>query len=188
MPRRNSEARRQQIAEALMVVMAEQGYARATVARIARQAGLAPGLVHYHFADKAEILAEMVDLLGARLAARIAAADAEPWAAVDAWVDGMLDPATGDLAAAGAWASVGGEALHQPAVRARYADWLSRLRDDLSARLAAAGVADAPDRATGAVTWVEGFLHVGLSAPGFVAPGSAAPVLKAWLRSGGPHG
>lgn len=174
-----------------MVVMSEGGYARATVARIARQAGLAPGLVHYHFPDKAAILAEMVDLLGARLAARVSARvsaeSRDPWAAVDAWVDGLLDPAAGDPVAVAAWASVGGEALHQPAVRALYAGWLGRLRDDLAGRLGAAGAADATERATGAVAWVEGWIQVGLAAPGFVSPGSAAPALKAWLR-GGAHG
>ena len=36
--------------------MARRGYAEATVARVAAEAGLAPGLVYYHFKSKEDIL------------------------------------------------------------------------------------------------------------------------------------
>jgi len=48
----NTDERRGQIVAALQAVMARAGYAGATIAAIARQAELAPGLVHYHFKDK----------------------------------------------------------------------------------------------------------------------------------------
>ena len=42
----NTEERRQQIVQGLLRVMAERGYERASIAEIARAAGLTPGLVH----------------------------------------------------------------------------------------------------------------------------------------------
>ena len=85
MPRpSNSEARRAQITRALMKVMAKRGYDGASVADIAKAAKLTPGLVHYHFESKQEILLELLASLVARheagLEARLAALD-------DAWVD-----------------------------------------------------------------------------------------------------
>ena len=38
----------------LLAVVATNGYERATIQLIAKQAGLAPGLVHYPFKDKRE--------------------------------------------------------------------------------------------------------------------------------------
>ncbi|MGE8451852.1 MAG: TetR family transcriptional regulator, partial [Pseudomonadales bacterium] len=61
--RSNTDERRGQIVAALQAVMAKAGYAGATVAAIARHAELAPGLVHYHFKDKREILVALVDSL-----------------------------------------------------------------------------------------------------------------------------
>ena len=51
----NTEERRQQIVEGLLRVMAERGYERASIAEIAKAAGLSPGLVHYHFTEKQEL-------------------------------------------------------------------------------------------------------------------------------------
>src|ERR1051325_1811277 len=61
MPRPSNTALRQdQIKDALLSVMAERGFDAATVAHIAQAAGLAPGLVHYHFASKQQILLALV--------------------------------------------------------------------------------------------------------------------------------
>ena len=57
MPRKpNTELRRAQIVDALRQVVAVSGYSGATIQAIAAQSGLAPGLIHYHFDDKLEIL------------------------------------------------------------------------------------------------------------------------------------
>ena len=57
MPRpSNTDERRAQIADALKRVMARKGYDGATVNDIAAEADLTPGLVHYHFRNKLEIL------------------------------------------------------------------------------------------------------------------------------------
>ncbi len=67
MPRQtNTSDRRAQIADALIAVMAKQGYDGASINDVARKAGLAPGLVHYHFKNKLEILVEVVRTINAR--------------------------------------------------------------------------------------------------------------------------
>ncbi len=67
----NTEHRQQQIVEGLLQVMAERGYERASVAAVARAAGLTPGVVHYHFVSKQEILLRLVETLGKRLQSRL---------------------------------------------------------------------------------------------------------------------
>ena len=60
----NADTRRTQIVAAMLPVLAEHGYERATIALIARQAGLAPGLIHYYFPSKREILVSLVRSVG----------------------------------------------------------------------------------------------------------------------------
>ena len=66
----NTELRRQQIVAALLQEMAEAGYERASTKSIAARAGLAPGLLHYHFSSKEEILLELLEGLLADARAR----------------------------------------------------------------------------------------------------------------------
>ena len=54
------EARRAQIIQCAADVIAETGYTRATMAQIARRAGVAKSVISYHFADKSELLRELV--------------------------------------------------------------------------------------------------------------------------------
>ena len=56
------QARRAQIIDAAITTIAEVGYAKASFARIAARAGLSStGLISYHFANRAELMAEVVD-------------------------------------------------------------------------------------------------------------------------------
>ena len=48
----NGSERRAQIVDAFARVLAEHGYAGATIAAVATEAGMAPGLVHHHFRNK----------------------------------------------------------------------------------------------------------------------------------------
>src|ERR1700738_5298729 len=65
--------RRADIANALLQVMAKTGYAKATVAAIARAARVSPALVHHHFADKHQVLVSLVERLAAGAAVRLSA-------------------------------------------------------------------------------------------------------------------
>jgi len=52
--------RRAQIVGCAADVIAEAGYARATMAEIARRAGIAKSVISYHFADKNELMQEII--------------------------------------------------------------------------------------------------------------------------------
>lgn len=75
------EARRAQIVQCAADAIAEVGYARASMAEIARRAGIAKSVISYHFADKNELLQELLrtavatfaQLIEPRLAAEVSA-------------------------------------------------------------------------------------------------------------------
>ena len=52
--------RRAQIVQCAADVIAESGYARATMAEIGKRAGIAKSVISYHFADKSELMQEIV--------------------------------------------------------------------------------------------------------------------------------
>lgn len=75
------EARRAQIVDSAIDVIAEAGYPQASMARIAGHAGISRGLISYHFANKADLLTEVVtkvyldgaQFMGPRIEAEITA-------------------------------------------------------------------------------------------------------------------
>ncbi|OMH36883.1 TetR/AcrR family transcriptional regulator [Tersicoccus sp. Bi-70] len=72
-------ARRAQILACATAALAERGYAGATLADIARRAGVSKGVVSYHFAGKDDLLDQLVadfyGRAGTSIAARVEAAD-----------------------------------------------------------------------------------------------------------------
>lgn len=55
--------RRRQLVEAAIASIHEHGFANATVARIAKRAGVSSGIVHHYFTDKDELLFETMRTL-----------------------------------------------------------------------------------------------------------------------------
>ena len=185
----NTVARRSQIVEALLSAMASHGYAQATVARIAARAGLASGLVHYHFENKRQILAALIDTLTARLDARVHERQASTTAprdrllaVIDAYVARGADA---DVATVAAWVVIGTEAVRDPEVQGLYAaavaSSLARLRALTRAVLRAEGrsAQGASQISTLLLAAIEGAYRVSAAAPGVMRPGSAAPLLRA---------
>lgn len=125
----NTDLRRQQIIDALLRELSVVGYARASTKSIATRAGLAPGLVHYHFRTKEEILLALVDGLIAEadrrfatvLTARVGALEK-----IKAFASSRvgLGP-TADSHQVKAWVNILAEAMGQPKVRNRVSKWLS---------------------------------------------------------------
>lgn len=54
------EARRGQIIQAAIETIAEHGYAQASFARIAKHAGISAGLISYHFANRADLINQVM--------------------------------------------------------------------------------------------------------------------------------
>ncbi|HVG63883.1 MAG TPA: TetR family transcriptional regulator C-terminal domain-containing protein [Hyalangium sp.] len=181
----NTEERRQQIVAGLLQVMAERGYDGASVAAIAKAAGLAPGLVHYHFKDKQEILLTLAEQLAARVHERVASRLArvkgdDARARVDAFLDAFL--ATGadaDPAAVASWVTISVEAIRQPEVRAIYEKVVRTDIEHLEELVGAVtGKRRARAVAAGLFAAIQGYFVLAASVPGLVPPGSAASTVK----------
>jgi len=181
----NTEARRQQIVEGLLRVIAERGYERASIAEIAKAAGLSsPGLVHYHFTGKQEILLTLVEQLAAsvreRVRVRLERAKGGARGQVDAFIEAFL--ATGDDAdpsSVAAWVTISAEAVRQPEVRAAYekvvhAD-LAHLEELVGAVV---GRRKARTVAAGLFAAVQGYFVLSCASPGLIPMGSAANTMK----------
>ncbi|HEX4337674.1 MAG TPA: TetR/AcrR family transcriptional regulator [Polyangiaceae bacterium] len=176
--------RRREILEAFARVLADHGYAGATVARVAAEAGVAPGLVHHHFENKAELLSGLLQDLVARFRQRVrryeggAPRDDTGAGSGDgdrllAYVDGALKlDEHADQSAARCWVGVFAEAVRDPALFAQ----MRRLIDTEIAALVerSAGKFSAQDAGC-VLAFIIGSLVVGAFAPrktaGFAAPG-----------------
>jgi TetR/AcrR family transcriptional repressor of bet genes len=181
----NTEERRQQIVAGLLQVMAERGYEGASVAAIAKAAGLSPGLVHYHFKDKQEILLTLAEQIAARVHERVASRLArvkggDARARVDAFLDAFL--ATGadaDPASVASWVTISAEAIRQPEVRAIYEKVVRTDLEHLEELVGAVtGKRRARAVAAGLFAAIQGYFVLAASVPGLVPSGSAANTVK----------
>jgi TetR/AcrR family transcriptional repressor of bet genes len=181
----NRQERRRQILEAFARVLSNHGYAGATIAAVAREAGVAPGLVHHHFENKAELLSGLLQTLVSRFrerARRYRAAEPDP---LLAYIDGALkldDQA--DLLAARCWVGVFAEAVRNPGLFTQ----VRRLVDsEIAVIQQRAGRRFSAQEAGCLLAFIVGSLVLGAFAPrktaGFAAPGLRR--LVAAMRAGG---
>jgi TetR/AcrR family transcriptional repressor of bet genes len=190
MPRpSNTEERRAQITDGLMKVMARRGYDGASVAEIARAARLTPGLVHYHFKNKKQILLAALRNLVARhdanLEARLATARGDPVEEVAAFIDFHLGlGADADPEALACWILLSGEALREPKIGAEFEKALEATTTRL-AKLIRRGIeqqvfrCDSVDGAAGAlVAAIQGYFILAATARRLIPKGSAAMSTK----------
>lgn len=77
-PRQPTEARRQQIADAALKVIAQQGLGRFTTQAIAAEVGITDGTLFRHFASKEEIVLAALDRVEERLFEGFPPPDADP--------------------------------------------------------------------------------------------------------------
>lgn len=112
------EVRRAQLIEATIEVIATRGYARATLAEVARLAGLAHGLVNFHFKTKDLLLSETLAYLWEEYrqnwGAALAAAGKDPAHQLNALIHADFAPAICTPARQGAWAAFWAEAQCRP--------------------------------------------------------------------------
>jgi len=169
--------------------MAREGYERATVAAVAREAALTPGLLHYHFATKREILIALIERLAAgleeRLTRRLALAGDDAPARLFACIDAhVAQGRDADPRAVAAWIVVAAEAVRDSEVRALYTDAivasLGRLRAMVLECLRAQGrvTRNAGKIAAALLSAIEGAYLLGTAAPGTLPEGFAAPTIR----------
>jgi TetR/AcrR family transcriptional repressor of bet genes len=184
----NTDERRAQITRALTSVMAKRGYDGASVADVAKAAKLTPGLVHYHFKNKEEILlaalAALVERHDTRLGARLAEAG-DPGAEVAGFIDFHLGlGADADPEALACWVLISGEALRNAKVRTRYQQALHGMVDRLAAIIARgvdAGAFSCPSPAVAAsalMATIQGYFVLAAAAREVIPRGSAAAATK----------
>ena len=182
--RPNTEERRAQIVHGLLLAIAEHGYAKATIQVIAKKAGIAPGLVHYHFTTKAEILIELVKTLAEKFRARYdswSASAVSPEEYLFAYVNARLAKGEGENpAVVGAWVVIGSEAVRMPEVRAIYQEAigaeLALLKQLLAAYLTSNGKSlnSVDHLAASIIALMEGAFQLAVGAPEVMPSGYAA--------------
>jgi len=183
----NTEERRAQIVDGLMTAMAEHGYDGASVPDIARAAGLSPGLVHYHFENKQEILLVLVEQLAAGLRERFerrARGAGSPRARLYAFLDAHVAlGADANPRAVACWVTIGAEAVRQKEVQAAYRQATRRALEQLE-QLIAEVLADERRSAAGSKEMAAALMATiygcyQLATAGHAAPrGFAAPALR----------
>lgn len=185
----NTVERRAQIAHGLIKVMARRGYDGASIADVAAAAKLTPGLVHYHFKDKREILlaalAELAAAHDARLDRALAQAGGDPAKEVDAFLDAHLGlGAEADPQALAVWVLLGGEALRDPKVRAGYEQTLASSQRRLAEAIArgvarkAFRCADPNAAASALIATIHGYFALAATARTLIPRGSAAAAAR----------
>lgn len=185
----NTDQRRTQIATALIKVMAKQGYDGASIGDIAKVARLTPGLVHYHFESKQEILLAALETLAsthdARLEERLAKARGQPLDEVGAFIDFHLGlGADADPEALACWILLSGEALRTPKIRTRFESAMTSIVRRLAGSLrrgvevGAFRCDDVEGAAAALVATIQGYFVLAASARSVIPKGSAARSVK----------
>ncbi len=168
--------RRAELARAFVRVLGIHGRGGATIASVAAEAGVAPGLVHHHFASKEELYEAAIDELVSSFRLR----EKSRGSTLEAWADAALTlDDRSDVTAARAWVGLFAEALTNPHV-------FAKVRRMLDAEIAhverrAADSLSTSD-ASAAVAFVVGSLVLGAFAPRKTA-GFAAPALRRLLAA-----
>jgi len=142
--------RRSQLIGATIATIGELGFAEASVIRIAKRAGVSPGIVHHYFADKNALLeAAMRELLAqlSRSVVRRLQQASTPRERINAIIDGNFTTDQFHTTTVGAWLAFWAQAVHNPALRRLRDINTSRLRSNLRHELKAFVP---PERAAGA--------------------------------------
>jgi TetR/AcrR family transcriptional repressor of bet genes len=159
------------VARAFARVLGTHGQGGATIAAVAAEAGIAPGLVHHYFRNKEDLYEALLAELLAEFRRRVAAHPAgDP---MEAYVNAALAlDERSDVAAARAWVGVFAEALGEPSLFAKVRRMMDAEVAHVEAR--ARGTLSTADAST-VVAFVVGALVFGAFAPrktaGFAAPG-----------------
>jgi AcrR family transcriptional regulator len=124
-------ARREQIVRATLRCLAREGYARVTMKKVAREAGLSPGILHYYFPDKRAILVAALQTVMADLDRRVAAqarGARDPRARLRALVRACLGAAVAQRELWIVFVEFWGEMMHDAELRRVNAHLYARIR------------------------------------------------------------
>jgi AcrR family transcriptional regulator len=135
--------RRAEIVRATIRCLGRDGYTRLTMKRVAREAGVSQGILHYYFEDKRDILTAALRAVAGDLNRRVAVAQArgprDAWSRLGAVVRACLDVALEDRQVWVVFIEFWGEMLHDDRLRAINAEVYAGARGAL-ARLVSDGM------------------------------------------------
>jgi AcrR family transcriptional regulator len=135
--------RREQIVRATIRCLAGEGYTRLTMKKVAREAGVSQGILHYYFADKRAMLAATLAAVARDLDHRVATAQSrtgrDPRARLRALVRACLDVAVSRPEVWVVFVEFWGEMLHDRRLRDLNTEVYARTRR-LIGRLIGEGV------------------------------------------------
>jgi AcrR family transcriptional regulator len=177
---RGREVRRK-LLDAAVALIAERGWSAVSTRLVAERAGVAPGLVHYHFSSVQALLSEAAVGAMREVSGLLEPALAgTPEDALSALLS-ALDPYTGDDPTSVLFTETYLAATRDPALRAEVAEVITEFRAGLGTWFGAHGVA-APE-ATAAVVGaaIDGLVLQRALDPGLTAD-TVAPVLTRLLR------
>jgi TetR/AcrR family transcriptional repressor of bet genes len=121
--------RREQLIDATMRTIAKRGYARTTMAHVAKAAGLSQGIVNFYFKSKEALLYETLVQLADEYAALAKEteqrAGPDPAAALDAMIETDLGPVACNETKVAVWLAFWAEARGRP----RYRKLCAKLAD-----------------------------------------------------------
>lgn len=165
------EQRRREIVLAFAKVVAQRGVQGATVALVATEAGIAPGLVHHHFSDKDDMIGELVHELVSRFRTRVR--EQAETDRISAYITGALQlDERADVVAARCWVAIFAESLRNPKLFARARNLID---GEITALEHRSEGTLSRDGASAVLAYVVGALVLGAFAPrktaGFAAPG-----------------
>lgn len=126
--------RRRQLIDAAIASIHEYGLADTTVARIARKAGVSPGIVHHYFTGKEELLFETMRQLLADLRADVVARYARahtPFERLNAAIDACFGDVQFSPEVVAAWLGLYGTARQSQRLQTILTIYHRRLRSNL---------------------------------------------------------
>jgi TetR/AcrR family transcriptional repressor of bet genes len=138
--------RREQIVRATIRCLARDGYSALTMKKVAREAGVSQGILHYYFPDKRAILVAALEKVVADLDRRVVAearGARDPWARLRALIAACLEVAGTNREFWVVFVEFWGEMLHDKkllAVNARLYDRVRRIIGGIVAQGARAGL------------------------------------------------
>ncbi len=180
-PRASTTERRAQIVDALARLVLERPFADISVAELAGEAGLATGLVHYHFDSKRAVLLALVDRVVQAYTERLAGlhhpSDAPVHTARSAIRAALGTGEGSDAQLARVWVALGAEATRSADVAAAMAPALDAFEGLLVGAFRHAALPDPESAAVAVLSACEGVGR--LASVGRVAPGSGESTVLA---------
>jgi TetR/AcrR family transcriptional repressor of bet genes len=141
------EGRRRELVGAAIVIIAENGLAGTTLAKVAAEAGLSAGIVNHHFDTKDALLIETLRTLSEEFAlgleTALAAAGNDPAAGLAAIIDHSFDPAVSNARNVAVWLAFQAEAHWRSSYTALCGDRDRAYMAAISDRIAQLGAAPA---------------------------------------------